>query len=147
MLVWFVHARTRWVLWGDPLATVFICWRVHCCPRCCARYCLLHHPKRGPRGRAGEDGVSPFITWGRGGRVDLVISESASGHTLLDVVIADRFLGCAKERTALQWAAAKGYLHSYRHRHIRYAIVSNIWIPARLRSASIFRAQRIIPVY
>ena len=43
------------------------------------------------RAFAGErtSSLPSAIPRGRGGRVDLVISEPASGHTLLDVVIAD----------------------------------------------------------
>ena len=66
---------------------------------------------------------------GRGGRVDLVISEPPRGHTFLDVVIADPTRvdlvaragdvpHHAASEASLHWATARRLLHSYRHRDI-----------------------------
>ena len=52
------------------------------------RDAIYYITRCGTRSRAGEDGIPPSSIPARGGRVDLVISEPARGHTLLDVVVA-----------------------------------------------------------
>ena len=51
------------------------------------------------------------------------------------------------QRATQQWATGKGHLHSYRHWDVQYVVVSKHRALARLLSASIFRAWRIIPLY
>ena len=46
--------------------------------------------------------LSPSAPWGRGERVDIVISDAAVGHTLVDIVVADPTRRDLVERTTRQ---------------------------------------------
>ena len=148
----------------DPLVATFTWWRAHCCPQCCARCSLLHHTRRRPRYRSCEDIIYPFVhpsglgeTCGSGDIWAFTPSKLArrchSGpdacwtcRTSNNCSPTCRLRGYATKRAALEWASARGYHHSYRHRGLRCVFVSNMWILAQLRLASIFEAQRIIPL-
>ena len=76
----------------------------------------------------GEDGISPFVH-PRGLR-DLVISEPARCHTLLDIVIADptRVDLVARAASVPQHAASKGARQKERHCSGRLLLNRHVWM-------------------
>ena len=47
---------------------------------------------------------------GRGGRVDIVVSDAAAGHTLVDIIVADPTLRDLVERAAVRSSATYFYI-------------------------------------
>ena len=145
MLVW-LFGLYMWAPNGcseDPLLAFFTWWRAHCCPRYRARCTLLHHIIHEPRGRAREDGISPFVHL-RGSRRMCGpgdIRDSTRSHfarrchsesdecwtfrTSSSCSLVCRLRGCATERATLRWATARGHLHSYRHQDVQCVAASS----------------------
>ena len=71
---------------------------------------------------------------GGGGRVDIVISDAAVGHTLVDIVVADPTRRDLLERAARHDLVVVTYAKRRKETHYRYRVAGTKFVPSVLET-------------
>ena len=78
--------------------------------------------------------LPPSAPRGRGGRVDIVISDAAVGHTLVDIIVADPARRDLVERAAIQDIVAAIDAERGKETHHRDRVVGTKFVPFAVKT-------------